>query len=180
MYDLRVAKGSNKIPKFMGETVGAYVTCEGGSVLLRHGARVFDKDGKEFKHFDDDHDRLHFENFIDAVRSHDRTKLHAEILEGHISAGICHTGNISLRLGKKASAAEIRNVTQEIPVWNEMFERFAAHLKANEVDVDSPTITLGPWLETVPGQERFKDNAAADALAKGSYRAPYTVPDLKT
>ena len=49
MYDLRVAKGSNKIPKFMGETVGAYVTCEGGSILLRHGARVFDKDGKEFK-----------------------------------------------------------------------------------------------------------------------------------
>jgi predicted dehydrogenase len=179
MYDLRVAKGSTKIPKFMRETVGAYVTCEGGSALLRHGARIFDKDGKEFKHFDDDHDRLHFQNFIEAVRANDRTKLHAEMLEGHISTGVCHTGNISYRLGKKASAAEIRNVTQDNPAWNDMFERFVAHLKANEVDVDAPTITLGPWLETVPGQERFKDNAAADALAKGSYRAPYTVPDQK-
>jgi hypothetical protein len=178
MYDLRVAKGSKQIPKFMNETVGAYVACEDGSILLRHGARVFDKDGKEFKHFGDDHDRLHFENFIDAVRSGRREKLHAESLVGHISTAVCHTGNISYRLGRKASAAEIRQVTQDIPAWNSMFDRFVAHLKANEVDVDAPAITLGPWLETVPGEERFKDNAAADALVKGAYRAPYTVPEL--
>ncbi len=134
MYDLRVAKGSKQIPKFMNETVGAYVTCEDGSILLRHGARVFDKDGKEFKHFGDDHDRLHFENFIDAVRSGRREKLHAESLVGHISTAVCHTGNISYRLGRKASAAEIRQVTQNIPAWNTMFDRFVAHLKANEVE----------------------------------------------
>ncbi len=178
MYDMRVAKGSNQVPKFMNETVGAYVQCEGGSILLRHGARVFDKQGKEFKKFEDDPDRLHFENFIDALRSGQREKLHAESVEGHISAGICHTGNISYRLGKTASASEIREVTQKIPAWDRLFDRFEAHLKAHEVDVDAPTITLGPWLETVPGEERFKDNAAANALVKGTYRAPYLVPEV--
>jgi hypothetical protein len=148
-------------------------------------AKAYDQKGNEIKRFgelktgpgDDDH--LHFENFIDAVRDGQREKLHAEILEGHVSASVCHTGNISYRLGKKAPVDEIRKVTGEIPAWNDTFDRLLAHLRANEIDVEDPTITLGPWLETVPGEERFQDNAAANALVKGFFRAPYEVPDVK-
>ena len=43
----------------------------------------------------------HFANFIDCVRSRDLTKLHADIEVGHVSAGLCHLGNISYRLGKE-------------------------------------------------------------------------------
>jgi hypothetical protein len=42
----------------------------------------------------------HFANFIEAVRSRDRTKLHAEIEEGHKSSALCHLANVSYRLGR--------------------------------------------------------------------------------
>ncbi len=45
--------------------------------------------------------------------------------------------------------------------------------------MDAPSITLGPWLEAAPGQECFKDNAAANQLVKGFYRKPYLVPEIK-
>ncbi len=39
----------------------------------------------------------HFENFIDAVRSRNRSDLTADILEGHLSASMCHLCNIAYR-----------------------------------------------------------------------------------
>jgi predicted dehydrogenase len=41
----------------------------------------------------------HFENFINAVRSRNRQDLTAEILEGHLSASMCHLCNIAYRTG---------------------------------------------------------------------------------
>ena len=58
----------------------------------------------------------------------------------------------------------------------EMYERFVAHLKANEIDVDSTT--LGPWLEVDRDNECFRDHDLANELAHGYYRDPYIVPDL--
>jgi len=42
----------------------------------------------------------HFGNFVDAVRSRDIKDLNADILEGHLSAALCHLANISLRVGR--------------------------------------------------------------------------------
>ena len=42
----------------------------------------------------------HFENFIRAVRSHDRNDLTADILESHLSASMCHLCNIAYRTGR--------------------------------------------------------------------------------
>jgi predicted dehydrogenase len=42
----------------------------------------------------------HFQNFIDAVRAHDRSMLNSEIIEGHLSAAMCHLPNIAYRLGR--------------------------------------------------------------------------------
>ncbi len=43
----------------------------------------------------------HFENFIACVRSRRVEDLYCDILEGHISAVLCHLSNISFRLGRK-------------------------------------------------------------------------------
>jgi len=43
----------------------------------------------------------HMKNFTDAVRTRDRTTLHAEIEETHQSTAMCHLGNISYRLGRE-------------------------------------------------------------------------------
>ena len=43
----------------------------------------------------------HFENFIACVRSRKVEDLHCDILEGHLSAALCHLANISFRVGRK-------------------------------------------------------------------------------
>ena len=43
----------------------------------------------------------HFANFIDCVRSRNRQELNADILEGHLSASICHLAEISYRTKRK-------------------------------------------------------------------------------
>ncbi|MCE5249648.1 Gfo/Idh/MocA family oxidoreductase [bacterium] len=42
----------------------------------------------------------HFNNFIDCVRSRKREDLKADIVEGHLSAAICHLSNIAYRTGR--------------------------------------------------------------------------------
>lgn len=42
----------------------------------------------------------HYKNFIDAVRSRDKSILNGPIETGHVSAGISHLANISYRLGR--------------------------------------------------------------------------------
>ncbi|MCC7498660.1 MAG: Gfo/Idh/MocA family oxidoreductase [Bryobacterales bacterium] len=43
----------------------------------------------------------HMENFLDAVRHRDHTRLHADIEIGVISACLCHLANISYRVGRE-------------------------------------------------------------------------------
>ncbi len=173
VHNLRKAKGSNETPSFRGERVGVIVDCEGGSVSLMRGI-AWDKAGKQIKTFSGGGD--HFVNFIEAVRAGSRDKLNAEVEVGHVSTAVTHTGNISLRLGRKASPQETREQIGDVPVFNEMFDRYVEHLNANEIDPN--TSTLGPWLQIDREHERFKDNDEANKLARGFYREPFVVPDL--
>src|SRR3989304_3881893 len=109
------------MPDFPGERAGVIVDCEGGSVSL-YRAIAWDKEGKEVKSFSGGGD--HFVNFIEAVRSGRREDLNAEILGGHRSTAVCHVGNISYRLGKTASKAEMRKQLRDVPIFGEMFDRF--------------------------------------------------------
>jgi len=43
----------------------------------------------------------HYQNFINAVRAHDKTILHAPVETAHLSSGLAHLGNISYRLGRQ-------------------------------------------------------------------------------
>ncbi|MHC4682600.1 MAG: gfo/Idh/MocA family oxidoreductase, partial [Planctomycetota bacterium] len=113
----------------------------------------------------------HFANFIEAVRAGRREVLNAEVLEGHLSTAVCHVGNISYRLGQKASAKEMRAAVRDVPLFAEMFERLLEHLAAHEIDPGAGTVTLGPWLEIDRQNE-------ANRLVRGFYREPYGVPDL--
>jgi predicted dehydrogenase len=175
VHNLCKAKDSNDMPTFRGERVGVIVDCEGGLVSLYRGI-AWDKKGKKIKSFNGGGD--HFVNFIQAVRSGRRQDLNAEVLEGHRSTAICHAGNISYRLGKTASKAEMREQVRNIPIFEEMFDRFLHHLAANEINVDAKAVTIGPWLQIDRQNECFRDNKQANRLVRGFYRAPYTIPDL--
>jgi predicted dehydrogenase len=173
VHNLPKAKGSGEMPAFRGERVGVIVDCEGGSVSLYPGI-AWDNEGKQVKSFSGDGD--HFVNFIEAVRSGRRETLKADVLEGHISTAICHTGNISYRLGAKASKKEMRARLEDTPLFSDMFGRLLEHLAAHDIDAGAKTVTLGPWLEIDRQNECFKDNERANSLVRGFYREPYVVP----
>ncbi len=46
-------------------------------------------------------DGAHFWNFVEAVRANKREILKADILEGHLSAAMCHLSNIAYRTGRQ-------------------------------------------------------------------------------
>jgi hypothetical protein len=173
VHNLYSAKGSKEVPDYHGERVGVVVQCEGGTVSLYRGI-AWDNEGKEVAKFSGGGD--HFVNFIQAVRNGRREELKAEVEVGHISTAICHTGNISYRVGAVASAAEQRAATDAIPLLAQMYDRLVAHLKANEIDIDA--VTMGPWLEVDHENECFKNHERANQLVRGRYRHPYDVPNL--
>jgi predicted dehydrogenase len=175
VHNLTKAKGSKEMPMFRGERVGVIVNCQGGSVSLYRGIAQ-DNQGKQVKSFSGGGN--HFANFIEAVRSGRRQDLNADVPEGHLSTAVCHTGNISYRLGEKASVKEMRQQIQDVPLFGQMLERFLEHLKAHEMDIDAETVTLGPWLQIDREKERFKDSDPGNRLVRGFYREPYTVPDI--
>lgn len=153
--------------------MGVIVNCEGGSVSLYRGI-AWDNDGRQVQTFAGGGD--HFANFIAAVRSGRREDLNADVEVGHVSTAVCHAGNISLRVGKTASESEQRAALADNPLWNEMYDRFAAHLKANDIDID--TATLGLCLEIDCENERFHAHDEANRIAQGFYREPYVVSKI--
>jgi hypothetical protein len=175
VHNLTKAKDSDVMPTFRGERVGVIVDCEGGSVSLYRGL-AWDNEGKEIKKFSGGGD--HFVNFIEAVRNGRRQDLKAEVLEGHISTSVTHTGNISYRLGVKASRKQMFKQVRSIPIFANMYERMLEHLKSHEIDVNSKTVSLGPWLQIDRKNECFKNNEQANRLVRGFYRKPYVIPDL--
>jgi hypothetical protein len=164
--------------KYKGAGVGVIVECEGGSVVVSSysGAVALDKDGKEIKKFSGSED--HFKNFIHACRSRRVDDLHADILEGHLSSALCHTGNISHRLGAKQNPDVILETIKGEKFAAETFERMKEHLAKNDVDVSKDKLTLGPVLKMNGKDERFIDHDAANAMLKDKYREPFVVPEI--
>ncbi len=173
VHNLRAAPDSKSMMLYRGGRVDVCAQCEGGYVML-HAGVVYDNQGKEIKRFKGGESI--FPNFIEAVRSRRREDLMADVLEGHLSTSITHAGNISYRLGKKAPPAAVKAQIGDLPVFQGLYDRLQEHLKAHSVDPGEAI--LGPWLECDPAHECFKDNAAANALVRGTYLKPFEVPDI--
>jgi predicted dehydrogenase len=141
-------------------------------------ASVYDPDGKlreELKGPNLDH----FDNFVQAVRSRNRDAQNAEILQGHTSTAVVHVANISQRLGKTASPAEIQKSLESLHVNENVVETFAEirqHLADHEVDIEKTPLSIGPWIGIDSDKEQFVDNPAANAMLTREYRAPFVVP----
>lgn len=172
-----------------GRGIGVIVTCEGGKLAVVEGGEAIvavDRAGKTIRRFDQPHsqfgrgwtkgDHLHFRSWLAAIRSRDPAKLTAEILEGHLSSALCHTGMISHRLGHGLPASRIRKEVADHPFLSDRFGSFCEHLVRNGIDPETTHATLGPWLAVDPAAERFLNAPAADALLTRDYRSPFVVP----
>ena len=119
-----------------------------------------------------------FGNFIEAVRSRKREDLYADIREAHLSAAVCHLGNISYRLGKQVSGTEepdVLDAHEEVrKSWTTIVDRVNDALG---LDLSKSTYQLGPKLEFDAKTEKFVGNADADALLTRDYRKPFVVTE---
>ena len=167
------------LDSYHGAGVGVVIDGDQGHMVIPSydGAIVYDNDWKEVKRFKGGAD--HYENFLKAVHSRKASELNAEILEGHLSSALCHTGNISHRLGKPAVPEEIRDVLKSNKAATETFERMAAHLEANGVDLTKTPLTLGAFLRMDGKKEKFKANKQANEMLAREYRKPFVVPKIQ-
>ena len=150
---------------------------EGTEGIIAAGS-LFTPDGELVEKFSGSGDN-HFANFIDAVRSRRREDLRAEIEEGHVSAALCHVGNVSYRLGQTMPTEEIRGQLGEYggpPQIGQTFDDLLPHLRANDVDLSETPLTMGPVLNIDSDNERFTDAPEADRLLGREYRAPFNLP----
>jgi predicted dehydrogenase len=186
---------SQKMDTYRGNNgVGVYVQYEGGHIEVPSytGCGAFDKDGKLVKAFGNfkgpkdapdtakadstGGEDSHHQNWSKAIRSRKPTELNAEILDGHLSSALCHTANISIRLGKKQAPGAILEKVKASKEGADSFERMKEHLAKNGVDIAKDHLTLGEHLTMDPKTEKFIGNAEADKLLTRDYRKPYVVP----
>ena len=170
------AKGAKDMDRYRGVQIGIVIECEGGHVAVPdyNSATAFDRDGKEIRKFAGS--ESHHGNFVKAVRSRKVADLHADILEGHLSSALCHTGNISYRLGQQMGPEAIRDQISSDSAALEAGERAYAHLQANGIDLENERATLGVVLTMDPKTERFVGNDRANNLLTRAYRKPFVVP----
>lgn len=156
-----------------GIAIGVVVHCEGGYVTNN---QAFDRDGKLVRKFEPTNPDM-YANFIAVMRSRRIEDLEGDILQGHLSASLVHLANISHRLGRSAPAGEIRERIGGRKELGAAFDRFAAHLAANGIDLARTPATLGPVLTFDAEREQFTGEFAREAnpLATRDYREPFVV-----
>jgi len=167
--------------KYKSAGVGVIFECEDGYVAMNSysGGAAFDKDGKQIKKFSGGGD--HFGNFIDAVRSNKHTDLNADILEGHLSSALCHTGNISYRSGAAVPGDTLKAAIDKLESSDnakDTLERTLAHLSDNKIDLKSTKINLGPQLSMNVEAENFPGNDKANAMLTREYRKGFELPEV--
>jgi predicted dehydrogenase len=174
-------KGREGMDEFRGSGIGVIVQCEKGHLLVPASydeVTAFDNDGNEAKQWSGGGG--HHDNWLDAIVAGDPGRLNAPVQEGHVSSALCHTGNVSYRLGKKAATEAIAEAVKDHELLADGFRRMCEHLRANEVDVDGePVLTMGEWLQVDPKTDQFVGNDAAAELWTRKYRAPFVVPDVE-
>jgi predicted dehydrogenase len=140
----------------------------------------FDNDGAIQQVFEGSNES-HIGNFVDAIRSRNRERLHADIQEGHLSSALCHLANISYRLGNPASEREIARALERVPCQDDVRETFRLlkeHLAGNRIELGRTPLTLGPWLKLDPASDSPFEPEAEPYLWR-DYRAPFVLPDEK-
>ena len=143
-------------------------------------AAAFDPDGNLIKSFKGGSDALHYANFVKAVRSRNHADLSADILEGHLSSALCHTGNISYRLGEELSLPQVKERLQGVKCTDNLqatLERTLFHLAENGVEMTANHFRVGPVLTMNPETETFVGNDQANQMLTREYRKPFVVPD---
>jgi predicted dehydrogenase len=154
------------------------VACERGFLVFPSytSAIAYDLDSNIIRVFDGGEDALHFNNFIDAVRSRRPQDLHGPVLEGHRSCALLHMANISYRLGTVTPLASRGDDLFNDPDANRAMKRMRQHLVDNEVPLTDKNFVIGRRLSYDDATETFHNDEEANQMLTREYRAPFVVP----
>jgi predicted dehydrogenase len=176
------AKGKKGASSHAGPASGYVAYCEGGRLEGQRGKAVaFDNEGKQIKAFKGTSGQgLHQQNFIEAVRSRDRSTLMAEVQIGHDSTGWCNLANVAYQTGKAFSMSDAKRLDQKN--WHEMVGEMDALLARHDIKIESDQIRLSPVLEVDARTQRFvgEHSEAANRYLKREYRSGFVVPEIAT
>jgi len=183
IYEMRNLPRNKKLlarDRYKTVSFGEVIFCEEGYFAGgRGGGWIYDHKHKKVKQFPGDGGQTHQANFIQAMRSRKVSDLNADILEGHISAALCHMANISFRIGRHQPAQKITDRLSNNPEMSDSFERMMTHLKLNELDFQKEPMTLGPLLTFDDKNETFigPNSDSANRFLRRTYRKPFVVPE---
>jgi len=151
------------------------IVCEHGFVDMDNQI-AYDNDGNKITEFEGERVNSVL-NFLKAVRSRKEEDIKTPILQGHLSACLCHMGNISYRVGKESSYEEVNDVFKKDFEILDALERVNQHLRANGLDIKQLPVVLGPWLNMDSKTERFTGNFSdrANKFISREYREPFVI-----
>jgi predicted dehydrogenase len=165
---------------YLGAMVGNVFHCADGYLVCStySTAAAFTPKGEVIRKFGskDDDDKLHYANFVKAVRNRKAQDLNADILEGHLSSALCHLANTSYRLGKEQPLNKSSAALGDDKVAAETLARMAEHLKDNKLNLNETNCRVGRALTFDPKAEKFVGDKEADALQTREYRKGFEVP----
>ncbi len=164
---------------YRGSRIGVIIQCENGYVVIPSytNAKAFDKDGKELMKWGGGGN--HYRNFVEAVEKRDRKILNGEVMEGHLSSALCHTGGVSHQLGKPANFDEIAEKIGDNELFMDSFKRMASHLEKNGVNIkNGKGITLGAELIMDGKKETVLNNEKANSMMSREYRKGFEVSSV--
>lgn len=120
-----------------------------------------------------------FGNFLQCVKENAPEKLNAPIEEGHYSTAMCHLGNLSYRLGRKATWEECCKAMN-----NEMRERAEAILDnvgavLEGCDVRKELSFVAGETISISNETETFSQPQADALLTKPPREPFAVPEVR-
>lgn len=165
--------------------VGVIAYCEGGTVAGLTGATAFDPSGKVIRKFPGDGGGGHVKNFFDAVRSRRKQNLAAPVEVGHLSASLCHFGNISYRVGASAPTSAIDAAIGEFSAVAGIHRELQTHLGVHGIDLQQQPFRLGPWLTidaigdgiAAVGSQNEGTLERARFHLKDTQRPPFVIPE---
>jgi hypothetical protein len=182
LTNLTAGEGKKGSPSHPGPGSGYIAFCEGGRLEGQRGRAVaYDNNDRKIKEFrGNSGNRLHQQNFIDAVRAHDRTILNADVEVGHHSTGWCNLANIAYRAGAACSRDAAASVNPDLDLWQDLVLSMEQVMQSHGLEFSDPALQLSPVMEFDATAERFVGPHAstANAFLKRSYRAGFEIPTL--
>lgn len=165
-----------KTTPYKGASVGNVFVGEKGYLVISgyNICTFFDPQGGKLKVFQGGAD--HYSNFLKAVRSRKSSDLNADIIEGHLSSGLCHLGNISHRLGTSEIVDGKITDLDDSRGLRDSLQRLQAHIQENKIDITKTPLSIGRRLVLNPDTERFIGDSQANAMLSREYRKGFEVP----